>query len=533
MPRRALRCVVDLNIQRVSAPGVWLPSREDCYISISLFGQYRNTRNVLSVFPIILHEPFRFEKTYYTALDPQDVAEFLEDELVVVELLQYSDYSNGAIRLASFSTSAREFLFPYPSLCPSYTSDSREILLSRTIAWPGISPKLEFTTKTVIKESRSPELDALEDALEEERLARRARSRSRGRSLTRSRSLSRTRACSADDLCITITRWILCTFNLASFISCIPSTLRNFVSYSSDSEDEAEYDSEPSYMRPTVSSIFRSRSKSGLETSLIGRTPGAPALKGGKGKKRRSRSRSRSRPTSALSGYASYEPKAQLGSAKCPRCSKTTCVYMSGVDCLVCRAYRRYFGHAYWGHSPNFHPTGMPCCDLRKKKLFKLLKNELYFNKVLRDGADSLPVYSTKIYSDDDKLEIELAVERARSRARARAIALSRSPSPIRYSPILRKSMDDLALDTSIARNRSWVHLDAGQYWTQRAAELTGTSHTDVFNNNIRKLYSEWVGLFFLYDTHSGVWFTSLPVDLMFENKISTSQYELPYFDKV
>ncbi|XP_052777264.1 spermatogenesis-associated protein 6-like isoform X9 [Mya arenaria] len=421
MPRRALRCVVDLNIQRVSAPGVWLPSREDCYISISLFGQYRNTRNVLSVFPIILHEPFRFEKTYYTALDPQDVAEFLEDELVVVELLQYSDYSNGAIRLASFSTSAREFLFPYPSLCPSYTSDSREILLSRTIAWPGISPKLEFTTKTVIKESRSPELDALEDALEEERLARRARSRSRGRSLTRSRSLSRTRAC---------------------------------------------------------------RSKSGLETSLIGRTPGAPALKGGKGKKRRSRSRSRSRPTSALSGYASYEPKAQLGSAKCPRCSKTTCVYMSGVDCLVCRAYRRYFGHAYWGHSPNFHPTGMPCCDLRKKK-------------VLRDGADSLPVYSTKIYSDDDeevaaltssrsylstprprsvspylyrptysarfgglsavdKLEIELAVERARSRARARAIALSRSPSPIRYSPILRKSMDDLALDTSIARNRRY-----------------------------------------------------------------------------
>ncbi|XP_052777261.1 spermatogenesis associated 6-like protein isoform X6 [Mya arenaria] len=442
MPRRALRCVVDLNIQRVSAPGVWLPSREDCYISISLFGQYRNTRNVLSVFPIILHEPFRFEKTYYTALDPQDVAEFLEDELVVVELLQYSDYSNGAIRLASFSTSAREFLFPYPSLCPSYTSDSREILLSRTIAWPGISPKLEFTTKTVIKESRSPELDALEDALEEERLARRARSRSRGRSLTRSRSLSRTRACRSK------------------------SGVR-----SSDESMSEETGKAPFVVRH-------------LETSLIGRTPGAPALKGGKGKKRRSRSRSRSRPTSALSGYASYEPKAQLGSAKCPRCSKTTCVYMSGVDCLVCRAYRRYFGHAYWGHSPNFHPTGMPCCDLRKKK-------------VLRDGADSLPVYSTKIYSDDDeevaaltssrsylstprprsvspylyrptysarfgglsavdKLEIELAVERARSRARARAIALSRSPSPIRYSPILRKSMDDLALDTSIARNRRY-----------------------------------------------------------------------------
>ena len=60
----------------------------------------------------------------------------VSDELVVIELLQYSDYSDGAVRLASFSTSAREFLFPYPSLCPSYVSDSRETLLSRTIAWP-------------------------------------------------------------------------------------------------------------------------------------------------------------------------------------------------------------------------------------------------------------------------------------------------------------------------------------------------------------------------------------------------------------
>ena len=60
----------------------------------------------------------------------------ISDELVVIELLQYSDYSDGAVRLASFSTSAREFLFPYPSLSPSYSSASREALLSRTIAWP-------------------------------------------------------------------------------------------------------------------------------------------------------------------------------------------------------------------------------------------------------------------------------------------------------------------------------------------------------------------------------------------------------------
>lgn len=39
------------------------------------------------------------------------------------------------------------------------------------VVFQGISPKLEFSTKTVIKESRSPELDALEDALEEEKVS--------------------------------------------------------------------------------------------------------------------------------------------------------------------------------------------------------------------------------------------------------------------------------------------------------------------------------------------------------------------------
>ena len=27
--------------------------------------------------------------------------------------------------------------------------------------------------------------------------------------------------------------------------------------------------------------------------------------------------------------------------------------------CLVCQAYMRHMGRAYWGHSHNFHPTGI------------------------------------------------------------------------------------------------------------------------------------------------------------------------------
>ncbi|KAL8582166.1 hypothetical protein ACOMHN_004085 [Nucella lapillus] len=191
MPRRALRCCVELTIHAVSAPGVWLPSKEDVYISISLLGCHRVTNLARSIFPLIIHETFSIQKTFYTALDPAEVADYLEDELVVVELLQLSEYTSGAICLASYSGCARDFLFPYPSLAPTYSSTDRELLLTRSVAFPGISPKLEFATKTVIKESMSAELDALEDALDADRgrrISRRSRSPTRR---PRSSSLSR------------------------------------------------------------------------------------------------------------------------------------------------------------------------------------------------------------------------------------------------------------------------------------------------------------------------------------------------------
>ncbi|XP_076462970.1 spermatogenesis-associated protein 6-like isoform X2 [Babylonia areolata] len=169
MPRKAYRCVVNLTLNKVTAPGVWLPSQEDVYLSVSLFGQYQTTRLLLSVFPLLVHEKLRFEKTYYTALDLADAADYLHDELVIFELVQLSEYTDGLVRLASFSSNVGEFLQPFPFHADSCSSADHEILLSRTIAFNGISPKLSFSTRTFIKESLSPELDALEDALEEER----------------------------------------------------------------------------------------------------------------------------------------------------------------------------------------------------------------------------------------------------------------------------------------------------------------------------------------------------------------------------
>ncbi|XP_067678354.1 spermatogenesis-associated protein 6-like isoform X2 [Haliotis asinina] len=294
MPRRALRCVVDLNINTVSAPGVWLPSKEDIYLSVCVFNQYRNTRLVTSVFPLLINETFRFEKTYYTAVDPGHVAELLEDELIIFELLQLSEYTDGAVRLATFSTNARDFLYPYPSLAPIYSSADREILMSRTIAFPGISPKLEFSTRSVIRESLSPEADALEDALEDERQARRRKAR---------RTPSARRSCS-------------------------PSLRAKY----DDTSLENTIDGRPPF-------VVRK-----LSDDLIGRNPGGPTAKTAKSKKKSSLL-SRSPSTTSLS----------LRHLQCPTCldvySEANCLV-----CRAYRRHmgRPYWGHTHF-HHPTGH----------------------------------------------------------------------------------------------------------------------------------------------------------------------------------
>ncbi|ESP00453.1 hypothetical protein LOTGIDRAFT_157663 [Lottia gigantea] len=120
MPRRAVRCLVDLNLNA----------------------------------------------TYFTSLEVEDVSDLLQDELVVIELLQLSEYSDGAVHLATYTNNVRDFLYPYETNKTTFVSRDRDIFLERTVAFPGISPKLEFSSRVALKESYSEELDALEDAID-------------------------------------------------------------------------------------------------------------------------------------------------------------------------------------------------------------------------------------------------------------------------------------------------------------------------------------------------------------------------------
>ncbi|RXN31838.1 CTD nuclear envelope phosphatase 1 [Labeo rohita] len=112
------------QLYQITCPGVHLPAKDDVYVSILNY-----------------------------AADPAAIAEFLQCETVKIELIQLIPPA-GEI-LASFEEDARCFLFPEPKLVPSFSGVEREVLMTRHPTFPGISPRLEFSTKTTFSEISS------------------------------------------------------------------------------------------------------------------------------------------------------------------------------------------------------------------------------------------------------------------------------------------------------------------------------------------------------------------------------------------
>ncbi|XP_026124142.1 spermatogenesis associated 6-like protein isoform X2 [Carassius auratus] len=139
MLRKAVKVVAEVHLRAITCPGVHLPAKDDVYVSVSLMNKYRKTECVPAVFPLLIREKIRFEKILNYATDPSAIAEFLQ---------------SGEI-LASFEEDARSFLFPEPKLVPSFSGVEREVLMTRHPTFPGISPRLEFSTKTTFREISS------------------------------------------------------------------------------------------------------------------------------------------------------------------------------------------------------------------------------------------------------------------------------------------------------------------------------------------------------------------------------------------
>ncbi|XP_057211794.1 spermatogenesis-associated protein 6 isoform X1 [Triplophysa rosa] len=148
--QKALKCTVELKIQAITCPGVVLQSQDDLYLSVQIMGQYHKSKCVPPAFPLRIDEKMVFVKTFVGVVDPGVIAEHLENETTSLELLQLVP-PEGEI-LATFEGNTREFLYPGPRLAPRSTGPGREILMKRSVSFPGISPKVEFSTTSIIEE---------------------------------------------------------------------------------------------------------------------------------------------------------------------------------------------------------------------------------------------------------------------------------------------------------------------------------------------------------------------------------------------
>ncbi|XP_057161566.1 spermatogenesis associated 6-like protein isoform X2 [Ursus arctos] len=131
-----LEVVVELQIRAISCPGVFLPDKQDVYLGVYLLNQYLETDCFPSVFPIMIQQSMRFEKVFENAVDPGAVADILE---------MWEE-------LACYEENTRDFLFPEPKLTPSLPGMCREVLMKTIAGFPGIAPKIEFSTRTAIRE---------------------------------------------------------------------------------------------------------------------------------------------------------------------------------------------------------------------------------------------------------------------------------------------------------------------------------------------------------------------------------------------
>ncbi|XP_035268141.1 spermatogenesis-associated protein 6 [Anguilla anguilla] len=150
MPQKVLKCTVEVYIQAITCPGVVLPYQPDVYLSVCVMGQYQKTLCVPPVFPLLFHEKMVFEKAFSEAIDPSDIADLLELDTTSFELIQLVP-PEGEI-LATVEENTRDFLYPGPRLTPRASGPERELLMKRSISFPGISPKIEFSTTSVIEE---------------------------------------------------------------------------------------------------------------------------------------------------------------------------------------------------------------------------------------------------------------------------------------------------------------------------------------------------------------------------------------------
>ncbi|KAJ8731791.1 hypothetical protein PYW08_014521 [Mythimna loreyi] len=150
MPK-TIELTVEIDVQRVSCPGVWLC--QDGRVSLTVFalGTSYQTCLLPPTFPLMFKDVFYFRKRFQESCALNNICCLLKEETIYCELVQWCDARSNSecAILAQYLGALNDVLFP-PNMC---SNDGVDLLMRRSKEFPGIlSPKIEIATKVRIDE---------------------------------------------------------------------------------------------------------------------------------------------------------------------------------------------------------------------------------------------------------------------------------------------------------------------------------------------------------------------------------------------
>ncbi|XP_053732107.1 spermatogenesis-associated protein 6 isoform X2 [Synchiropus splendidus] len=158
--QKSLKCSVCVNIVAVSCPGIILSQKSYIFLKVYMLGQCQRTPCQPPVFPLLFNQNMTFEKTFSGVVDPADVADLLEADTTTFELIQLVPPESEGEIVASMKANSRRFLYPAARLLSGDGAAERDVLMQPCSSFPGILPKVKFSTASVIEESGGRQVSA-------------------------------------------------------------------------------------------------------------------------------------------------------------------------------------------------------------------------------------------------------------------------------------------------------------------------------------------------------------------------------------